>query len=455
MYSVLLADNQPGGAEAVERILRRASDPVEIVGWARSGRDAIEKALQLRPDIVVLELGLPGISGLEAIRQIRRASSGIRFIIVSALDYFNYAAEAMSAGADEYLLKPVSETALLEALHRTARKIDAGRESVSQTLSLKEKLDTALKALESAFLSTICLPDGREEECGEYLWLFEIPQTEVYIAAIEFLERDDAREIDTQDEIRKLHPVFRDILKSMCRCLAGAAAPNRLIVLVFDDPAVGPADQRRRAVRLMQTFMGRVESLYPHLHAGLGDPAGGGSPAQIRRSCREALYALERAERRHGACLHFGELGREPVPTEGAARPERAPEGKQKKSNEIIEKADRFMETHFGSEITLEDIAKACALSPFYFSHFYKQETGRNFSQKLTQLRLQKARELLTRAELPIKDVSAAAGYVDPNYFSKIFKKSTGFTPSEYKRHGTGRHEASNSLPQDNTNYEL
>ena len=443
MYSVLLADHQPG--EAAENILRRTPGPFEIAGRARSGREVIERAFQLRPDIVILELDLPGIGGLEAIRIIRRTDPEVRFVIVSALDYFNYAAEAMSAGADEYLLKPVSDAELLEALSRTARKIDVRREAVSQTLAIQEKLETALKALEVCFLSALCTADGDEDAYGKWLWLFEIPQNEVYVAAIEFMEGDDARGFDVSDEIRKLHPVFRDILRSMCRCLVGTVAQNRLIVLVFADEAADADGQRMSAIRLMNTFVSRAESLYPHMFAGIGSQVGGHSIGLIQKSCREALYALGRAERRHRACIHIGELPQDPA--EGETQP--IPDNRQKKSNEIIEKADRFMEAHFSSEVTLEAIAKACALSPFYFSHFYKQETGRNFSQKLTQIRLHKAKELLALFDMPIKDVSAAAGYVDPNYFSKIFKKITGFTPSEYKRRVGSHHEVSNILPQD------
>ena len=447
MYSVLLADNQP----AAEHILRRAFGPFEIAGCACSGRDVIEKTFQLRPDIVVLELGLPGIDGLEAIRIIRQTNPEVRFIIMSALDYFSYAAEAMSIEADEYLLTPVSETELLEALGRTARKIDIRREALSQTLAMREKLETALKALETCFLSVICTSDGDGDEWGELLWLFDVPQTEVYIAAIEFMERDDAGKLDANDEIGKLRPVFRDILRSMCRCLVGPIRQNRLTFLVFADPA-SPVEQRQNAIRLLQAFIARAECLYPHMAAGIGSQVGGHSVRQIRNSYQEALYALGQTERRHGVCLHIGELHQGISVSE--ARQERL-DGRQKKSNDIIEKADRFMEANFSSEITLEDIAKACALSPFYFSHFYKQETGRNFSQKLTQLRLQKAKELLALFDMPIKDVSAASGYVDPNYFSKIFKKVTGFTPSEYKRRVYGNHNISNILPQNYSNHDF
>lgn len=69
-----------------------------------------------------------------------------------------------------------------------------------------------------------------------------------------------------------------------------------------------------------------------------------------------------------------------------------------------------------------------------YLFCFYKEESGINFSDKLINVRIDKAKELLQREELSIKDVSYMVGYMEPNYFSKIFKKVTGYTASEFKK---------------------
>ncbi len=108
--------------------------------------------------------------------------------------------------------------------------------------------------------------------------------------------------------------------------------------------------------------------------------------------------------------------------------------GRQKKANLIIEKADRYIGEHYSEDISLEDVAKEVNLSSYYFSRFYKDMSGIGFSDKLVSVRIDKARELLKKEELSIKDVSYMVGYMEPNYFSKIFKKATGITASDYKK---------------------
>ena len=95
--------------------------------------------------------------------------------------------------------------------------------------------------------------------------------------------------------------------------------------------------------------------------------------------------------------------------------------------------AKEYIDKHYNEEISLEDVSKAVNLSPQYFSRFFKQETGENFIDYLTQVRINKAIELLKDKNHSIKEVCFMIGYNDPNYFSRIFKKVTGYSPSEQR----------------------
>jgi two-component system response regulator YesN len=107
---------------------------------------------------------------------------------------------------------------------------------------------------------------------------------------------------------------------------------------------------------------------------------------------------------------------------------------RQSKANSIIEKANQYIQEYYNEDISLDEIARHVNLSSYYFSRFYKNSTGTSFSDKMVMVRMEKAKELLKKEELSIKDVSFMVGYVDPNYFSKIFKKFTGYNASEYKK---------------------
>jgi two-component system, response regulator YesN len=101
-------------------------------------------------------------------------------------------------------------------------------------------------------------------------------------------------------------------------------------------------------------------------------------------------------------------------------------------SNHIVKATREYLENHYSEDISLEDMAEYVNISPQYFSKLIKKTTGFNFIDWLSMLRVKKAKELLTNSNLTVKEVCFMVGYKDPNYFSRIFKKRIGITPSEY-----------------------
>lgn len=99
----------------------------------------------------------------------------------------------------------------------------------------------------------------------------------------------------------------------------------------------------------------------------------------------------------------------------------------------IVVKSCAIIHESLSSDISLEDIARRVEISPFYFSKLFKEETGENFIDYLTMARVRRAKGLLLDRALSVRDVGVESGYSDPNYFSKLFKKVVGLTPTEYR----------------------
>jgi len=106
---------------------------------------------------------------------------------------------------------------------------------------------------------------------------------------------------------------------------------------------------------------------------------------------------------------------------------------REKEAVSVIEKAKAYIRDNYKKDISLDEVSREVDISPYYFSKLFKQETGGNFIEYLTEIRLKNARELLKDSRLSIKEICVESGYSDPNYFSRIFKKYEGVTPSEFR----------------------
>ena len=109
--------------------------------------------------------------------------------------------------------------------------------------------------------------------------------------------------------------------------------------------------------------------------------------------------------------------------------------------NAAISVAKKFIHEHYAEKISLSQIAKLVYLNPVYFSMLFKRETGSNFNSYVQEYRIVISKRLLQKIDLPISDVADGVGIPDTSYFSRLFKKAVGISPTEYRR----IHAASNA----------
>jgi two-component system response regulator YesN len=108
-------------------------------------------------------------------------------------------------------------------------------------------------------------------------------------------------------------------------------------------------------------------------------------------------------------------------------------QSKEKQSSSSVERAKAFIEERYNRDISLDDVSREVDISPYYFSKLFKEETGENFIEYLTSVRIGRAKQLIAGSDMSMKEICTEVGYSDPNYFSRIFKKNVGVTPTEYK----------------------
>jgi YesN/AraC family two-component response regulator len=102
--------------------------------------------------------------------------------------------------------------------------------------------------------------------------------------------------------------------------------------------------------------------------------------------------------------------------------------------NEEINRIISYINSHYRENISLERAARLAYMNPSYFSVYFKKNTGVNFKEYLTRVRLKRAAEILAQRDLKTYELAELAGFTDPRYFSELFKKRYGKTPSRYRR---------------------
>ncbi len=119
MISVLLADDQ-GLVRAGFRMILRAEPDIEVVGEAADGREAVEQARELKPDVVLMDIRMPGMDGIEATRRVTALDPPARVLVLTTFDLDEYVYESLRAGASAFLLKDAPEQQLVAAVRVVA-----------------------------------------------------------------------------------------------------------------------------------------------------------------------------------------------------------------------------------------------------------------------------------------------------------------------------------------------
>ena len=114
---------------------------------------------------------------------------------------------------------------------------------------------------------------------------------------------------------------------------------------------------------------------------------------------------------------------------------------KRKQRNELLERIFTFVHHNFQKKLDLDDAATEAALSKFYFSRFFKEQTGQTFHSYLSRVRVGHAEELLARSDMPITEVAYASGFASLETFNRLFRTYTGVTPSRYRDGGISHEE--------------
>jgi Response regulator containing CheY-like receiver domain and AraC-type DNA-binding domain len=466
MYSLMVFDDEQIVIESVKHIVENELKNIQVTHTARSGREAIEKARIARPDIILTDIRMPGISGLEAVKEIKKLHNNVKFVIVSVYEYFEFAKQAVELGVSDYLIKPVNKARLVETLERITAQLDEERRKSDLELEAKEKIDKMISVAEHSFIYSLLL--SQEVDFKEYKTLFDIKSDMGYIFILTFRGKNvqigPVSEFGDKVRNQKFYSYFKESLKRKHLCIVGPVMADRVVVYISQN-SEDDYEQRVKTIGYLEDVISEMEKNYNvDFKVGIGKVHDYDS---IIASYQEALKALNYAT--NEKIIHIDDIapnifnvGFEIIPEEqkliGALEKGDAPlcmnilsdifnkygnyfeqEALRSRLVEMMIVAHRIaIENGIGNDSYIEysnyinqvlscasqeEFEQTCMERIRYIAN--KISAGR---EKTIGIIVDKANKIITERfaqELTLDDISKEL-YISPQYFSRLYKQEMG-----------------------------
>lgn len=508
-------------------------------GEASDGELAYPMIIKEKPDILITDIRMPFMDGLELCKLVKKELPNIKILILSGYDEFDYAKEAIRLGVTEYLLKPISSGKLLEALNGVSESIRREKEDkdlvrkymeemrentehekqkffeqmIAGNLSMADALETGKKyemnlsaGMYNLLLFRFTLGEENRksgELLGEAGYAIEkLTERLEYVFEFQrgvegwaFLLMADNEE-QMSERVKELSKDLEEIMKnySTIAYFGGIGQPvarlreleesfreaeralaarftmelNRIIsvedirmaqnVDTLDDIEITSFGEIEKTRTMLEKFLnnGAEDEIDEFVDVYINE-----LPEENLKSVLMHQYIIMDA---YIVMMSFCEKI-EGIEGEMQAQSEELKNSMKtiqtleeiknyirmllkkiigvrdtisgRRYSDIIEIAkDQIRKTYMSDEISLNTIAAEVGMSPSYFSSIFSKEMGKTFVEYLTEIRMDRAKELLMCSSMKTSEIGYEVGYKDPHYFSYIFKKTQNCTPKEFRARG-------------------
>ncbi len=285
----MLVDDEPIEREGISLMLRKNRSNFEVVAEAQNGKEAMERALLYKPDLIFMDIKMPEFDGIEAIRKIVPDLPNTKFIMVSAFDTFDYAREAMKFGIKEYLLKPSKVSEVVEAFDRMVVDIESEEQRVIERKQVNRRLERVHSLIERDFIVSLIMDHVHEFDQGEWdEWLgLELEQKKGFATVFSF---ESDRLLPDREEKSRWYRLLKQVLhEQSLSCFIGPLTGFQVPVLVLF------ADHEKSEIRheFVRAVLHQVQKKLEQcrLYAGVGMVVS--NVNHFSNSYKEAIYALE------------------------------------------------------------------------------------------------------------------------------------------------------------------
>lgn len=513
MYKVMLIDDERIILDGISQMIDWSSLNTELIGTAQNGIEAYERIKEKLPDIVVSDIRMPGMDGLELVAATHASHPHIRFVLLSGFGEFDYASKAMQYGVKHYLLKPTNENKIAEALTEIVEDLDRNESTEQFVSKMKQGLQKVMPHVKEQVLKEFVTNKtygSRDWDYYSELFQFEIEQP----VRLLLFQLEGAMQFEHLFAIKN---IAEDLLDTT---LLSTTIGNHVLILIEDTHELTELYRRIHEIRdtfqhyyNMDTTIALSEpdriigarSLYQEtlqclnyrFYLGEGSlitrkdtgavgqdtvgkfmfeeekltmPVQSGHLEEAEQALFELMQELKRAQldinmtksyviqqfvslirlgdpqqmsRYYGQMSGLAEMNTlQAIQAlmEGTVRElsQYHYERNVVKHTTIVRKVVAIVEEQLGnSDLSLNLVANEMLyMNADYLGKLFKKETGEKFSNYVVKARIQKATEIMAKdPDTKIFELAERLGFGDnPQYFSQVFKKQKGCTPSEYMK---------------------
>ncbi len=408
---VFLADDEIVVREGIRESFPWDETPYTLVGEAPDGEMALPMIRDTNPDIVITDIKMPFMDGIELCRILRAQMPWIGIIVLSGYDEFEYARQCIQLGVREYLVKPINSENLREVLDKVSKQLSDERKAIEHAASLRSRIGSDEQLVKAKLIASLYSEEAAAEDSHSVLKHLHSMGCNVIAP---FYAVVDA----AYNPVSEGQAIAFDLSEGSGGVMHATSSRTGSVLLVMGDTA---EDAEERAYAFAASLVRELERAgSSDIRVGIGEIVD--NPEDILKSFKSARHIrhilVDRAEEK-ATILGTREMG---DVSEDAGTPE------------VISVAKLYMSQHYTDpNLMLQDVAKAVGMSNSRFSTVFSQQTGQTFTEYLIYLRLNKAKEMLKTTTIKSSHIARESGYNDAHYFSYIFKKNVGMTPSEYR----------------------
>lgn len=508
MMKILVVDDEPEIAKGLAFLIKRdCADFAAPLEPVFSSEQAFRCALAQKPDVILTDIRMPGMDGLELIRRLLAHGLSFRCIILSGYAEFSYAKTAMNLGISDFLTKPIDEEELEAALRRVCRETEKERTADAalndvvlghflrsqRTVNieqLKQRLSCGGFATDAPVYACLlwhtCEPLTMVEQrnvaalccdlphvCGAVSARCEGDSFAIVLALDKSVRSDRLIPLlkklkstkDNQGPVCISLGIYVQSFEELPYAYETSEIAMNYRVLQGQDSVISYTDLENvdtptewfseKDLQTMEDCLDRldVEGYEQAVHVIF---------SKVRKSKKMSISTLRQLSlnlvlfsirKLSVSQLYMNEfIGKNIFTLNSIEKFDDVdqlenwiihtvhtlnqlmlkPENMDKQ--DLIQEAKNYIRQNFNGKITLNDIAERFYINPYYFSQLFKKKTGMRYQEYVIQLRMERAKMLLKKTQLSLKDICFEVGYSDMSHFNHLFERTTGMRPGEYRK---------------------